>query len=176
MDNVNALITSWGLEQFDYVLMHFDNSSSEWNKCVYDWSSIGCGDAILNFDETHLAWENRFQWYKHTVGITAQQQAKLWFYKRFAAPWLVKVLNKGMAFPERCYFFPFKVRRRFQLQGYRYVHFVDSDAGSPREHPFNLETYENILEKHMILIAQPAVARGGRYGLEDVLKTITSDL
>lgn len=31
----------------------------------------------------------RFDWYKHTVGITAQNQAKFWFYKRFASPWLV---------------------------------------------------------------------------------------
>lgn len=32
MDNVDALIRSWGLRNFDYVIMLFDDSGSEWNR------------------------------------------------------------------------------------------------------------------------------------------------
>jgi len=45
------------------------------------------------------------------------------------------------------------------LPFFRYVHFVDSDAGSPPEHPFNLTTYENFLFDHDLLIAQPAITK-----------------
>ena len=63
-------------------------------------------------------------------------QAKIWYYKRFATPWLVK--------------------------GYRYVHFVDSDTGSPPEHPFDLAEYDDFLHEHEILLGQPAVSLKGR--------------
>ncbi|GAB5030706.1 storage protein [Nannochloropsis oceanica] len=109
MANIDGLVRLWGLDNFDYVLMHFDDSATEWNQ---------------------------FDWYKHTVGITAQNQAKFWFYKRFASPWLVS--------------------------GYRYIHFVDSDAGSPPDRPFNLTTYENFLSDRDLLIAQPAITKVGR--------------
>jgi hypothetical protein len=33
----------------------------------------------------------RFPWYREVVGISVQRQAKFWYYKRFATPWLVKV-------------------------------------------------------------------------------------
>lgn len=66
MENVDRLVTLWGTHYFDYVLMHFDDSAGEWNK---------------------------FEWYKRVVSITAQRQAKFWYYKRFAAPWAVKVRN-----------------------------------------------------------------------------------
>ena len=32
MDNVDALVTAWGLENFDYAIMHFDDSSAEWSR------------------------------------------------------------------------------------------------------------------------------------------------
>jgi len=63
MENINQLITQWGTRYFDYVLFHFDDSASEWNK---------------------------FDWYKLSIGVTAQHQAKFWYYKRFGAPWMVK--------------------------------------------------------------------------------------
>jgi hypothetical protein len=34
MENIDGLVRLWGLENFDYVLMHFDNSSSEWDRYV----------------------------------------------------------------------------------------------------------------------------------------------
>lgn len=34
MANVDALITAWGLKNFDYVLMLFDDSNSEWSRCA----------------------------------------------------------------------------------------------------------------------------------------------
>ena len=54
------------------------------------------------------------------------------------------------------------------LPSFRYIHFVDSDAGSPPERPFNLTAYENFLANHDLLIAQPAITKvkkeGGREG------------
>jgi len=32
MENIDNLVRSWGFEHFDYVLMHYDDSSSEWNR------------------------------------------------------------------------------------------------------------------------------------------------
>ncbi len=32
MENVDALITAWGLHNFDYAIMHFDDSSAEWSR------------------------------------------------------------------------------------------------------------------------------------------------
>ena len=32
MANIDGLVRLWGLENFDYVLMHFDDSATEWNK------------------------------------------------------------------------------------------------------------------------------------------------
>lgn len=32
MDNVDTLVAAWGLDNFDYAIMHFDNSSAEWNR------------------------------------------------------------------------------------------------------------------------------------------------
>jgi len=32
MENVNKLVRQWGQEHFDYVLLHFDDSASEWHK------------------------------------------------------------------------------------------------------------------------------------------------
>ena len=32
MDNVDTLVTAWGLDNFDYAIMHFDDSSAEWNR------------------------------------------------------------------------------------------------------------------------------------------------
>lgn len=69
MENVDRLVTQWGTQAFDYVIMHFDNSSSEWNK---------------------------FEWYRQSVSITALDQAKMWYFKRFASPWAVKV-GTGMS-------------------------------------------------------------------------------
>ena len=48
------------------------------------------------------------------------------------------------------------------VQGYRYVHFVDSDAGSPEERPFDLREYEDFLARHKVLIGQPAISDKGR--------------
>lgn len=58
--------------------------------------------------------------------------------KRFGEPWMVK--------------------------NYKYVHFVDSDAGSPEENPFDLKTYENMLAEYKVKIGQPAVTPEGRWG------------
>lgn len=78
----------------------------------------------------------RFDWYARVVSVTALGQAKMWYYKRFATPWLAK--------------------------GYRYVHFVDSDVGSPANHPFDLAEYEEFLHAHQVLLGQPAVSLEGR--------------
>ena len=48
------------------------------------------------------------------------------------------------------------------FQGYRYIHFVDSDAGSPTEKPFDLAAYEAVLDEHNVMIGQPATSHGGR--------------
>lgn len=32
MANIDGLVRLWGLENFDYVLMHFDDSATEWNE------------------------------------------------------------------------------------------------------------------------------------------------
>jgi hypothetical protein len=32
MANIDGLVRLWGLENFDYVLMHFDDSATEWNR------------------------------------------------------------------------------------------------------------------------------------------------
>ncbi len=79
---------------------------------------------------------HRFDWYKYVVAVTAQNQAKFWYYKRFASPWLIS--------------------------NHRYIHFVDSDAGSPPEHPFDLSVYEQFLWERDLMIAQPAVSLVGQ--------------
>lgn len=45
------------------------------------------------------------------------------------------------------------------IPSFRYIHFVDSDAGSPPDRPFNLTTYENFLSDRDLLIAQPAITK-----------------
>jgi len=50
----------------------------------------------------------------------------------------------------------------YPFQGYRYVHFVDSDAGSPAERPFDLAAYEALLDEYNVMIGQPATSHGGR--------------
>ena len=32
MGDVDALVTAWGLDNFDCAIMHFDDSSAEWNR------------------------------------------------------------------------------------------------------------------------------------------------
>ena len=32
MANIDGLVRLWGSKNFDYVLMHFDDSGTEWNK------------------------------------------------------------------------------------------------------------------------------------------------
>lgn len=104
LENVDSLVRSWGLQHYDYVICHFDDSQAEWSK---------------------------LDWYKHAVGFRANRQAKMWFFKRALSPWLV--------------------------QGYEYVHFIDSDAGSPPEQPFHLAEYEAKLIEAGVVLGQPAV-------------------
>lgn len=61
----------------------------------------------------------------------------MWFFKRALTPWLA--------------------------ENYGYVHFVDSDAGSPDERPFLLQDYEDFLAEHKVMIGQPAISDKGRY-------------
>ena len=98
MDHIDKLVRQWGLEHFDYVLMHYDDSSSEWNKWVcVAWPTRRCVALSIHvrvsfFDPVCCIFSlYRFNWYKKVVAVTAQRQAKLWFYKRFATPWHVKV-------------------------------------------------------------------------------------
>lgn len=76
MENVDRLVRLWGMDFFDYVLLHFDDSSSEWGQ--------------------------RFDWYQRVVSVTALRQAKFWYYKRFASPWAVKVSRQGRRWCALC--------------------------------------------------------------------------
>ena len=143
MENIDSLVQLWGATRFDYAIMHFDDSASEWTK---------------------------FSWYQHSVAVVAKRQAKIWYFKRFATPDMVKVGGAsrphsfpppGTAhttrdqFPSISLLWPLR-------QGYKYVHFVDSDAGSPPDHPFHLEDYDAFLGRHNIQLGQPGILPGGR--------------
>jgi hypothetical protein len=110
MDNIDQLVDLWGFEHFDYLILIYDDSMGLWNE--------------------------RFDWWPRVVGVSARTQAKMWYYKRFALPWVVK--------------------------GYRYVHFADSDVASPADQPFHLREYEDFIAKHRAKAAQAAVKTVGR--------------
>jgi hypothetical protein len=105
------------------------------NQLVTLWGTKHFDYVIFHFDDSAGEWI-KFPWYAKAIGITVRTQAKFWYYKRFGHPWLV--------------------------MGYRYVHFVDSDAGSPEEKPFILRDYEDFLAQHGVMIGQPAISKKGR--------------
>jgi hypothetical protein len=57
---------------------------------------------------------------------------QMYFFKRVLSPWMVR--------------------------NYDYVHFVDSDAGSPADHPFDLWEYEKVLKAHDVPLGQPSLS------------------
>ena len=90
----------WGLERFDYALVHYDESSTAWNKYVdHCYSRLVSLATCIKFSslflslpgEPHTKHQLRFGWYKKVISLTAQRQGKWWYVKRFAHPSLLKV-------------------------------------------------------------------------------------
>lgn len=98
---------------------------------------------ICHFDESHAEWA-KLDWYTKVVRFSAHGQGKMWFFKRVITPWLVAP--------------------------YQYVHFVDSDAGSPPEQPFDLWAYERTLLAHGVVLGQPAVTDKVKSTVHDLCK------
>lgn len=126
------------------------------DRLVRQWGHDHFDYLICHFDESQAEWA-ALPWYKRAVGFYAHRQGKMFFFKRALTPYLV--------------------------QEYEYVHFIDSDAGSPvpanatttddadattttgdatitdnaTAGPFSLWAYERVLRAHRVVMGQPAV-------------------
>jgi hypothetical protein len=100
---------------------------------VNQWGSTKHDYVILVFDKSMAEWE-KLPWYDSAVFVHVHRQAKFWWFKRFVQPWMVR--------------------------GYRYIHFVDSDAGNPPGQQFDLGAYEEVLAERDVKLAQPALLDG----------------